>query len=170
MSKLSHQFDTDPETGMVEGSVVDIGALMLRYEDADILTAAIQSRYDLDQLPFIVERLEPDTNPFDVIFYNPLYIAVFRWIFNLAVCIGIFALLLLIKVKTSARYKAANSFMKMLVVVPVIVECVLHCIWWTDPAGVLGKSFLERGFSFILFLNEVCLFTISNIYIFITDS
>ena len=121
---------------------------MLRYEDADILTEAMQSRYDLDQLPFIVERLEPDTNPHDVMVMskNSLYIHIYRGIFNVSMTTGIIALLLLIKVKTSARSKAANSFMKMLAVFPVIVGCVLRCMFWTDPVGVFGKSFLERNY------------------------
>ena len=114
---------------------------MLRYEDADILTEAMQSRYDLDQLPFIVERLEPDANPFDVMvdsMHSP-YIHIYRWIVNVNLCVAILAILLVIRVKTSARYKAASSFMKMLVVFPVIVGSLVRCIYWTDPSGILGK-------------------------------
>ena len=118
------------------GVKVDIGVIVMKYADADVLREAMEARI---QLPFIADKLEADENPFDVFVESTGYLVLFKFMMYSSLCVAVAGFLLVIQTNFNPRYKEARGLMKMAVVWPVIMGSLLRAWFWADPFGIQGR-------------------------------
>ena len=137
--KYDTTFDTDRVLGTVSGVSVDIGVVIIKFADSDLLIEAIQAQSEMQSPPFIIDELQADPNPFDVLVSNHTgYAIVFYIMHYLCMTVAFFGGLLVVRTSLSVRHEDANTLMKMAVVWPVIAGSLLRAWFWREPFGLQG--------------------------------
>ena len=136
IAKYDTTSDSNRRLGKVRGVAVDIGVVIVKLDDADVLREAIVAQ---TEVPFVVDSLEADANPYDALL-SPNYRGLFLFFNYFGVSVTVAGLLLVFQTtRIDARYKAANTLMKQLVIWPVIIGSLIRSAFWSDPFGILGS-------------------------------
>ena len=141
VQKLFRELGQDFFEKSVDGELITINALIMDYEDSDILKAYMKalSVTDNTNRPFMADKITPDENPFDILLDQVGLFQLLTQAFavmSLICSMGCFVII--VGAQLDPRYKDVISFMHLVVVYPTAVASFFRCFVWMDPLGALA--------------------------------